>query len=354
MYLWKEGDINLTRKFNLHASIVTLVLVIIIGFAVNIYNGDSGQYVVKVNGQKVTLEEFKVYMKIAKKELENRAEIEYGANTKEKQDLWTGDFEGNDPSELVRKQVLDMVIEIKLYDQKLRENKLKLTKEEIDQLKKTLKKDEFIKKCNLQDKELDIYAKGLATTNKLLAYIMKDVKVKDTEVNDFLSKNLDLTQSYTINYILFLSKSNKDQTQDKDSEALQQAQQMHEKISSREDFSKLVKQYANDSSVKSLNGKLTFLRGEARDKELEDVVMNMAVGDISKLVKTETGYYIFSLDSIKQLNEKDMEKLKSNYKEQFTQQKRSQILDQYKEKWKKEAKIDKNNELLKSININNL
>ena len=322
----------------------------LVAFAVNIYSGDSGHYVVKVNGQKVTLEEFKVYMKIVKKEFENRAEIKAGADTKEKQGLWDGNFEGNDPSELVRKQALDMVIEIKLFEQKLSENNLKLRKEEIDEIKKTLKKNEFIKKYNLQDKELDIYAKGFAISNKFLAYITKDINVKDEEVNDFLAKNLDISKSYTINYIVFLNRSNKDQTQDKDSEAFQRAQQMHEKIKSRDDFVKLAKQNTNDSSVKSLNGMLTFLKGEARDIEIEDAVMNMTVGDISKPIKTETGYYIFSLDSIKQLSSQDIEKVKNDYKKQFSQQK----LEQYKEKWKKEAKIDKNDILMKSVNINNL
>ena len=346
---------NLRHKVYIYSSLVIFLLVVVTAIVVSLYMSNIKHYAVKVNGQEVTVDKFKVYMKVVKKELELRAGV---SNPEDIKKMWTEPVEGSDPTELVRQNASDMAIGFKIREQKVKEKGIQLSQQEVNLIKEKMKADGTVKQFNLQEKELEMLSSDLAISNKLSNFITKDVSVTEQELNDYLSKNIDMSKQYNVKHILFLTVDNngKELSKEKQEQLLKLARQIYERVKKGEDFSKLAKEFSQDPGSKDLGGKFEFYKGEAV-KEFQDAAMKLKPNEISEPIKTKYGYHIIKLESITIPSDQDKEVLRKKYKDELMEEKRKQVSDDFETsltKWKQEANIDKNEKLINSIKINEL
>ncbi len=345
----------MTHKVYLYSSVIFLGLVLAIALIVNMNTGKSDQYVVKVNGQGVPLDEFKVYMKIVKKEKERLAGV---AKSEEIKEFWAGPVDGSDPVVFARQEALDSVINLKVMDQKAKELGIKITADDESLVEEKFKAQGFldeIKKMGIDDKQIKVIVRNTALQLKLYNHITRDVNLLQKELDDFFNRTPDLFKRYSVRHILFSTRdeSDKDLPKDKQEQILQLAEQVYQKAKAGEDFSKLAKEYSQDPGSKDIGGKFEFYKGEAV-QEFEDTAVSLKIGDISRPVKTRFGYHIIKLDSIIEPNEQELARMKIAYKDIKTEEKRNKTFEDSINKWRQESKLEKNEELLNSININEI
>lgn len=349
-----------THKAYIYASVIFLGLVLAIAIVVNMNAGNSGQYIAKVNGEGIPIDEFKIYMKIVKKEKERLAGV---TKPEEIKKLWAGPVDGSDPVVFARQEALELVIKLKLMDQKAKELGIKITAGDESLVEEKLKAQgsyDEIKKMGIDDKQIKVIVKNTALQLKLFNQITKDVNLTQKELDDFFAQNPDLLKRYkerrySVRHILFSTRdeSKKELPQDKQMQILQLAEQVYQKAKDGEDFSKLAKEYSQDPGSKDLGGNFEFIKGEAV-KEFEDTAMSLKVGEISRPVKTIFGYHIIKLDSIIEPTQQELERVKVAYKDIKVEEKRNKTFEDSINKWRQEAKLEKNEGLMNSIDINEI
>lgn len=104
--------ILLTRKFMITLLVgVTTLCFAVVGFQI-INNDMAKQYVVSVNGNGVTEQEFEAAMSLERVGVIHEFQTTYGAEYD--QDFWTTSYNGITPTDIIRKRALDRCITIKL------------------------------------------------------------------------------------------------------------------------------------------------------------------------------------------------------------------------------------------------
>lgn len=78
--------------------------------------------------------------------------------------------------------------------------------------------------------------------------------------------------------------------------------EIQDRLAAGEDFAELAKEYSDDLGSKSSGGELGYTSGDTFPEAFETALANLAVGEVSKPVKTDAGYHLIKLLDIR--NEK--------------------------------------------------
>ena len=356
MFMIYDGrDINLARKTYIYISL--LILILVIAASAVFIKTPFDQYVIKVNGEKVSLDEFKVYLKIVKKEIESQAKAQDGKNNPE--DIWKVPIEGNDPMVYAREKALDAMIRLKIINQKAAAQGIKLTDQDEKLVQERMKMEEVqkdLKEFGVQEKDLEKVVRESLISSKLANNITKDANVTNQELDQYIAKSVDASKYYKVRHILFMTvdqSKGEEYSADKQKEILARANEVLKKVKAREDFSKLAKQYSEDLGSKSQGGTYEFFKGEAVP-EFESAVMKLKPDETSELIKSVYGYHIIKLESAEKPTAQELDRVKKEYKDKLLDNKRTQVYEEAVSKWEKESKIEKNDSLINSIKINQL
>jgi hypothetical protein len=163
-------------------SIAIFLLIVIISFAYFsslLIMGSINKSVVRVNGQDVGLNEFKIYLKIVKKDLENQVQGSTSESIIKK--MWQEPVEGYDPSERARQNALDMAIWVKIVEQKAKQLDIGLPDIEIALLKEKIRLSGTAKQFGLTEEQFLVFSKVVVLREKLLNYYTKDLKIKEKD-----------------------------------------------------------------------------------------------------------------------------------------------------------------------------
>lgn len=308
-------------------SIMFLVFFQLFSGCLNINKND---YVATVDGEKISIPEFKVYFYLAQKEFEATGDT----------DIWTTPFEGGmTAEELAKERALVSIAQIKISAKQAKKMNIFLTDEEKQKAYDDAKN--FIDGLNEQQ------LKDIAIDEKLMINIMEQRELY-SKVYDEITKSYEISEKdFEMNYNEYI-KSQKDlseadisntldiqyirismDTQD----ALQKANKVLQKAISGEDFTSLVKQYSDD---KQNDGKETISKGKYI-KEFEDTAYSLKEGQISDLIEINgSGYYIIKLIEIKEPD------IKTKYRQRYIKQKKDDIFNQKYSTWSDSNKIEKN------------
>ncbi len=124
-----------------------------------------------------------------------------------------------------------------------------------------------------------------------------DIHVDDEQIDqgyqDYLDQLAD-TEERKASHILI--ETNDDRNDD---EAASLAQQLSEKAKSGDDFSMLAKEHSDDIGSKNLGGDLGFNTRGGFVAEFDDALFAMEEGGVSQPIKTEFGYHVIKLESIR-------------------------------------------------------
>ncbi len=243
-----------------------------------------------------------------------------------------------------KKTVLDAMVLEKVYLAKAKELKLVPEEEELnkevntqfDNMKASFGDEEKFKtalqESKLTEDSLKEAIKNSVIAQKVEEYIVKDVKVEDSDIEAYYNENKD--SKYTtgpganLSHILV-----------KDEET---AKSIKSKLDNKGDFAALAKEYGTDGT-KDTGGSLGFYPydTEKLDKDFMNAAKTLKEGEVSGPVKTQFGYHIIKATGLKTESVvKSLDEVKSEIKTYLTQTKQGEAYSTTIEQWKKDLKVE--------------
>tara|TARA_B100000401_G_scaffold233517_1_gene158149 strand:- start:384 stop:2267 length:1884 start_codon:yes stop_codon:yes gene_type:complete len=145
---------------------------------------------------------------------------------------------------------------------------------------------------------------------------LKDsIKIGDKDLLNFYNENkykYVIPEKRNVSQI-FLSnkKSSKEENKAKIFE-------ISEKLTSNLNFSDLAEEYSNDELSKDKGGNIGWITSKDLSGELSNSIFSIAnIGDVSKILETEQGFYIFKLIDIKDSKIKKFDDIKNNLRKDY-------------------------------------
>lgn len=164
------------------------------------------------------------------------------------------------------------------------------------------------------------------------------IKVTDTEIEDYLKQTPDLIPKETLTLREIVVKTE------------EEAKKMIQDLKKGALFSEL----ATDKSIapsKRNGGRIGMISRGRLPKALEDVAFKLKVGEFSGPVKTDQGYTILYLDERKERTQKEMDELKEKIKAKLEQlvkaRKIEEVMEKKVQELSKNTKVEKYYERIK-------
>ena len=145
--------------------------------------------------------------------------------------------------------------------------------------------------------------------------LKESIKIEDKDLLNFYNENkykYVVPEKRNVSQI-FLSnkKSSKDENKAKIVE-------ISEKLTSNLNFSDLAEEYSNDELSKDKGGNIGWITSKDLSGELSNSIFSIAnIGDVSKILETEQGFYIFKLIDIKDSKIKKFNDIKNNLRKDY-------------------------------------
>lgn len=151
----------------------------------------------------------------------------------------------------------------------------------------------------------------------------------------------ELKRSYDLLAIRHILISTDKRTEE---QARKRAEEILQKLRAGEDFARLAKEFSDDPGSKQNGGSLGSIpRSQIAQMfvpEFAKAVEALQPGQISGLVKTQFGFHIIRLDSVKPNVPADFEKKKQEYAKQYVEARRNALWQQYLTQLRRSAKVE--------------
>lgn len=278
----------------------------------------GGKWAVKVNGDSILVKDYDVRVADAQK-------------IYEKQGMKFDTDQGKQALPQIKSQLLDRMIEGKIIDQEVKNQKLNpedaKVKEQEEVIKKNIGDDvkfqDTLKQQGMTEPELK---------NFLTVYekVTSDIKVSESEAKAFYDKNIDKygqLESVTARHILL-------KTED-------EAKAVIAQLTAGADFAQLAKDKSIEPGAKESGGDLgTFTKGKMV-AEFETAAFAQKVGTFSTTpVKTEFGYHVIKVEAHTVAVAPDYTKVKAQVEQDALNQAKDAKFQTYFDDLRKKAKIE--------------
>lgn len=204
----------------------------------------------------------------------------------------------------INQEVLESLIRRELLFQESRRAGVRVDPKEIDREIEELKKQylseaEFRRDLNqrgLTETELRSHVERTMSIQKYIDQTFKNrVEVSDGEIISYYENNLSLFRrphQVRVSHLLIQTDPKDDPSRKR--EARQKIERIQREIRNGKEFEKLAREHS-DGPTRSSGGDLGYIRRGQLDPELERVVFNLKVGELSEIVETEYGFHLFKL-----------------------------------------------------------
>lgn len=241
--------------------------------------------------------------------------------------------------ESYEKDMIDYIVTTELLYQEGTKQKITVSKEELseqyryimDTVTQTfgMEEDKFFKKFNVTKEEVE---KSLEKELIASKFMEQDVKVSDSEIEEYYKKNKAEFEQVSASHILIktVDEEGEELTSEKKSEAKKLAEEILKRALAGENFEELAKMYSQDGSSESGGDLGLFTRGDMVD-EFEKSAFSLKVGEIdSKVIETQYGYHIVKKTSE---NIKQLEAVKTSISDRLIGQKQSSVIEKLMEEY---------------------
>lgn len=287
------------------------------GFGVPKGQGGPPSVVAKVNGKKITREEFNnMMMRLVQQQEQSGAKV--GAEQR---------LQGEN-------NVLDSLIEYNLVVQAAKRQKIKVSKDEVNKQFNEISKQfpdkksfrEQLSRMGLSERKL----RALIEEEKLYTKFGEQVKKVKVTPKDIA----DAYVQVHARHILIQSEKGKEKAAEK------KAKEVLAKIKAGGDFAALAKQYSDDPGSKENGGDLGFFGQGQMVPAFEKAAFALKKNQVSELVKSDYGYHIIQVLDRKEATGKDFEKQKKDLEKQVKEKKGQEAYKQMLDDLKAKGKIE--------------
>lgn len=330
-------------KIAIFTSVAVVLLIILIAITPEIVKYiDENRAVAIVNGEKITKKEFSINYK---------SQIDYYGLDKAflAQKVGSKTYE-----EQIKENVLDGLIIRQIELQQAKKRNITLTAQEkkaiedqINQYKNDsqngLQFKQYLQTIGATEDEYKDQVIKSQIVSKLFDELTKNQTASMSEIESYYNSHKSDYIQVKASHILFKVSDSKEEATKK-----KKAEEVLQMIKSGQNFEKLAKKYSEDENTKQKGGDLGYFRKGEMVKEFEDVAFSLGIGEISEIVKTSYGFHIIKVTDRKQLALNDV---RDEIKSTIETQKKQEYFQNLLEKWKKEAKIKKFENVLKSVSM---
>lgn len=286
----------------------------------------------KVDGEIITQKEFDEDFELAKKVRQKQ----FG------EDILSQDMGDNKVYEdVLREDLLGTLIIEKIIAKELNNMNIAVTEKEIDEALKSRYIEElggeeqyreYLENNGITEDAFKRDLKRILTFEKHREDFFNKVDLSEDEIKEYFEKNKDSFVKVRASHILVRTE--------------EEGNRVLEKLKNGEDFHSLVATESADSNSAVQGGDLGYFTKESLlegYKALGDAAFNLEIGEISGLIKTESGYHIILLedriDSYEELKEDAVSALKySKYMEKISDMKEKADIKIYMDKDNKDGK----------------
>lgn len=242
-----------------------------------------------------------------------------------KQDLGK---EGMTIDQGLREYVLNNLVQMELVKQDAEKKGVKVDSSKVDEQIKTIidqsgSKEKFQEQLKAQGITEDFF-KDFLTKQELVKEYQKhmtdELKISEEEAKKIYDE--DKSKYFVADADHILVKTEKE------------AKEIKKQLDDGADFNELAKEKSTDPTAKDNGGKLGEFSSGQMVKEFEEAIVKMKDGEISEPVKTQFGYHIIKLNSLKN-------KSFDMVKDEIIENKTAEKLTEYLNKIEKDAKVKK-------------
>ncbi len=230
--------------------------------------------------------------------------------------------------EQLRNQVLQLLISFQWIQGEADAMGIKVTDAEVkkafeEQKKQSFPKEEdykkFIQQSGQSNEDIIQRVKLDLISNKIRDKVVKGKdKVSDKAISDFYNKNkarFAQPEKRDLRVVLTKTKANADKA--------------HAALESGDSWKAVTKKYSIDDTSKAAGGKLPAQAKGTLDKELDDAVFSAKKGELVGPIKTQYGYYVFTVSAITEASQQTLAEAKETIKQTLQSQEQQKALDTF-------------------------
>jgi len=305
---------------------------------------ESQGCVAVIENLKVTNQDYILFSKINM----NQILVRNSDNTTADKYNWTTKINGETAKDIVKKQTLDNIQEIKIQLIKAKEAGIKLDANDLKSiddymnqgitqsgskvaLEKTIKATYGISFSEFRK----VYSDSFLSRKYINSEYIKTT-VSDSEVKKYYDSHSKDYAKVTVTHILISTTDSNGVTisADKKAEAKKEAEDLLKRVKAGEDTKALAEKNSDDPGVTTNRGEYTFGKGEMV-AEFEDWAFSHSVGD-TDIVETSYGYHVMKLEK---LVDKSYDDVKNSIRSSLAEAKFNENFTKRMDSWKKESQF---------------
>ncbi len=259
----------------------------------------------------------------------------------------------NPQYDVLRQNLLDSIIVLKLIQKYGKNNGFVITDKDIDdelaKLKSNYKsEDEFIKELKTNKitiNFLESQIKNQLLRDKIFAKVTKNINVSDEEVKKYYDDNKEtlftVPEQIKVSHILikFTVPEGQQLTDEIKNQAKAKIEDIQNQLKNGARFEELAKKYSEDTVSGPQGGDIGFISKGQTIAEFENVAFALQVGQVSDIVQTSYGFHLIKVTDKKESYIKSFEEVKETIKSYLINTKQMKAWEDFVYNLIKQAKI---------------
>jgi parvulin-like peptidyl-prolyl isomerase len=318
-------------------SIISLLLSVVILFSLCACSGNGNNYVLSIDGDKISKGEYMVYLYEQKKSFEERG----GA------DIWDADFDGTSAEEVAKQNAINSITLVKA------------ALAQADNLNITLNDEDY---ADIKTETEKLYNDIGQTKARIIGVTEEDIrriieeshiqqKVYELVTDGFEINEDDFEQYFNEHYDSEISRYNNltlkqihfPADTDESTVNYDKAVAARSEIKNGDDFDRVQNEYMDSTKSDAF-----VLEDDMYDDSIRTTLYHLPQGAVSDVLEGTDGYYIFKIISVEA---PDMDSVREGLKAEYIREKKMEIYQAQNDQWQSNMKIEKNEVIYDIIDI---
>jgi parvulin-like peptidyl-prolyl isomerase len=252
---------------------------------------------------------------------------------------------------VLRRRVLDMLIDERLLLNQAHQLKLGVTSEEIDRALEEIRKqnnvdlDDLVKALRQQGMSMAQYRqdlrKQILRLKVINAAVRSRISVSDEEVRNYYEQVVRRSgTNRTVRASHIFVAIPEDATPKDVERKRKQAGDLVERARAGEDFAKLARAHSEDPATKEEGGDLGFFSRGSLPAAVEEIVFGMDIGEVRGPIRAARGFHVLKLLARKDEGIKPLKEIKEQLRQQLYAQEMEKATKSWLQEIRKKAHIE--------------